>query len=45
MWMKGHVATAGADHEVQMVGGNTHCTSVIGHVGGSGKVHSSVGGA
>lgn len=44
MWVKGDVATAGADCEVQMAASITQFKTIIGHVGGSGKVHSFTGG-
>lgn len=44
MWMKGDVAIAGADCEVQMAASTTQFKTIIGHVGGGGKVHSFLGG-
>lgn len=45
MWLKGGIAIAGADHEVQTAAGITQSKTIIGHVGGGGKVHSFTGGA
>lgn len=42
--MRGDVAIAGADHEVQMAAGITWSKTIIGHVGGGGKVPSFMGG-
>lgn len=42
--MKGDVAIAGADCEVQMAASITQFKTLIGHVGGGGKVHSFMGG-
>lgn len=45
MRLKGGVAIAGAGHEVQRAAGITRSKTLIGHVGGGGKVHSFLGGA